>query len=259
MDNKIKVVNWNISYMGNHESKLDFLFSLLHDSYCVLLQEVKPHVYEYIKSKYQDNTILYSLNFRTPSKFDSDARKLGIMIILSKNISVKEMGVIERNVFPDRTLYATVDMGGKELKFLALHSITGCSYYKAKSVQYDSFAEFIDTYSPDIIGIDANEPRIDSYDIDKMIFFDNGKGAQTFFHEVKSKCLCDTFVKHKNIVDCEEGKPITVSHNVKRKGAVRYDFLFSNNDFAITSCEYLYNEAIQAGSDHAAIVAEFVI
>ena len=90
MNNKIQVVNWNISYMGNHESKLDFLFSLLHGNYCVLLQEVKPHVYEYIKSKYQDNTIIYSLNYRTPSKFDSDARKLGVMIILSKNFLVKE-------------------------------------------------------------------------------------------------------------------------------------------------------------------------
>lgn len=37
MDTKIQVVNWKISYMGNHESKLDFLFSLLHDDYCVLL------------------------------------------------------------------------------------------------------------------------------------------------------------------------------------------------------------------------------
>ena len=181
------------------------------------------------------------------------------MIILSKNISVKETGIIERNVFPDRTLYATVDMNGKELKILALHSITGCNYYMAKSVQYDSFAEFIDSYSPDIIGIDANEPQIDSYDIEKMKFFDNGKGAKIFFHEVKNKGLCDTFVKYKNIADCEEGKPITVSHNIKRKGAVRYDFLFSNNDFTITSCEYLYDKAIKAGSDHVAIVAEFII
>ena len=259
MDNKIQVVNWNISYMGNHESKLDFLFSVLRNNYCVLLQEVKPHVCEYIKSKFQDNTVIYSLDYRPPSKFDSDARKLGVMIILSKNISVKESGVIERNVFPDRTLYATVDIGGKELKLLALHSITGCSYYRAKSAQYDSFAEFIDTYSPDIIGIDANEPQIDSFDIEKMKFFDNGKGAQIFFHEVKSKDLCDSFVKHKKIAECEEGKPIAVSHNVKRKGVVRYDFLFSNNKFEISSCEYLYDEAINAGSDHAAIVAEFLI
>ena len=55
------------------------------------------------------------------------------------------------------------------------------------------------------------------------------------------------------------GKPITVSHNVKRKGAVRYDYLFSNHNFEIASCEYLYDEAVKVGSDHAAIVAEFAI
>ena len=259
MRNRIQVINWNISYMGNHERKLDFLFSLLHDNYCVLLQEVKPHVYEYIKSNYPDNTILYSLNYRKPSNFDSDARKLGVMIILSKNINVKEAGVIERNVFPDRTLYATVGINSAELRLLALHSITGCGYYKAKSVQYDSFTEFIDAHAPDIIGIDANEPQIDSYDINQMKFFDNGKGAETFFRHIKTKGLCDTFVKHKNIVYCVEGTPITISHNVKRKGPVRYDFLFSNNSFEITSCDYLYDEAVKAGSDHAIIVAEFEI
>lgn len=208
MNNKIQVVNWNISYMGNHESKLDFLFSLLHGNYCVLLQEVKPHVYEYIKSKYQDNTIIYSLNYRTPSKFDSDARKLGVMIILSKNISVKETGIIERNVFPDRTLYATVDMNGKELKILALHSITGCNYYMAKSVQYDSFAEFIDSYSPDIIGIDANEPQIDSYDIEKMKFFDNGKGAKIFFHEVKTKACVIRLLNTRTLQTVRKGSQL---------------------------------------------------
>ena len=259
MDNKIQVINWNISYMGEYESKLDFLFSLLHGNYCVLLQEVKPHVYEYIKSKYHDCTIFYSLNYRAPSRFDSDARRLGVMIILSKNISVKEVGVVERNLFPDRTLYATINIDDKELKLLALHSITGCSYYRAKSVQYDSFSEFIDVYSPDIIGIDANEPQMDSYDIKKMKFFDNGKGAQTFFYEVEAKGLCDTFVKCKNIAKCEEGKTITVSHNVRRKGGVRYDFLFSNNNLKIIGCEYLYDEAIIAGSDHALIMAEFAI
>lgn len=35
---------------------------------------------------------------------------------------------------------------------------------------------------PAHIGMDANEPKVDSYDLDKMIFYnENGGGAKTFF------------------------------------------------------------------------------
>lgn len=65
---------------------------------------------------------------------------------------------------------------------MGLHSITGCSYQSAKSIQYDMFTEFVDEYKPDIIGMDANEPNVDSCDIDKMTFYDrNGTGAKIFF------------------------------------------------------------------------------
>ena len=44
------------------------------------------------------------------------------------------------------------------------------------------FTEFVDEYKPDIIGMDANEPNVDSCDIDKMTFYDrNGTGAKIFF------------------------------------------------------------------------------
>lgn len=254
----MRVIDWNISYMGNYIPKLDFLFSYLENDYCVLLQEVKPNVYEYIKSKYsENNTFLYSLNYRKPGKFDSDARKLGVLIILSKEIQILESGVIERNLFPDRTMYATVKYNNKILKLLALHSITGCGYYKAKSIQFESLSEFVDIYSPDIIGIDANEPQKDSFDIEKMIFFDNGNGAKTFFNTIKQIGLIDTYVKFNNIQTKNDNQPITVSHHIKRRGNVRYDFLFSNNKFTIKSCKYKYEESIAAGSDHALIVADF--
>ncbi len=187
----MRFVDWNISYMGDHEKKFEFLFSHLQGTYCVLLQEVKPYVYEYVKQTYGNtNQILYSLDFRSPGKFDSNARKLGVMIILSPDITLEECGVIERNLFPDRTLYATLNIGEKTLKVLALHSITGCDYYKTKSAQFNCFAEFIDTYKPDIIGIDANEPAQDAVDVDNMVFFDNGSGAETFFKNSKIARTC---------------------------------------------------------------------
>lgn len=61
-------------------------------------------------------------------------------------------GIVERNILPERTLFATVKTSsGQEMRILGIHSITGCDYKKAKSLQYDCLAEFVSEYKPDII------------------------------------------------------------------------------------------------------------
>ncbi len=256
----MRIIDWNICCQGNISKKTEFLKSLLADNSCIFLQEVKPHSYDYIKETLgNDYNIIYSLNHRKPSKYDSDARKLGVAILLNRNTTIEDFGVINRSPFPDRTCFATINVNGKTLKLLALHSLTGCGYYKAKSVQYDSFAEFTNEYQPDIIGIDANEPQIDHYDINQMQFFDNGPGAKNFFSEISSIGLSDAYVKANNINEIVESKYLTKSHNVRRKGAVRYDFIFVRNTFKTLNTSYNYDDAIASGSDHAVIVCDIEI
>ncbi len=253
----MRFINWNISYAGDTESKFKYLQTVITKDTCVMLQEVKPHAYEYIKEQLQSEYhLFYSLNYRKPSKFDSDARKLGVLIIIHKSFQVEDSGVIERSPFPDRTMYIDFVHDNKNIKVLALHSLTGCGYYRTKSIQYDSFTEFIDNFQPDIIGIDANEPQIDHYDIKQMQFFDNGPGAKHFFDKIDEIGLVDSFVKHNNITVRENGVPLTKSHNIRRKGAVRYDFIFIKNRFEINSMNYYYEDAIKAGSDHALLVCD---
>lgn len=258
MDKTLQIIDWNISYMNDWEKKTEFLFSKLNNHYCVILQEVGPWVAQCIREKYsKENYFIYSLDYRKPSKYDSGARRLGVMLIFSKTIKVIESGIIERNLFPDRTAWATIMCNNKKIKILGLHSITGCSYQSAKSIQYDTFTEFVDEYKPDIIGMDANEPKVDSYDLDKMIFYnENGGGAKTFFKKVKESGMKDAYVVANDITTCEEGKCLMISHNVRRRGVVRYDFLFVDNNISITKCNYDYDGAIKAGSDHALVEAD---
>ena len=256
----MRVINWNVSYAGSIENKIKFLQTYLTTkNCCVILQEVKPHAYEYIKQLFIDDyKMFYSLDYRKPSKFDSDARKLGVLILVSNDIDIESAGIIERCPFPDRTVYATLRKLDKTVKVLALHSLTGCGYYKTKSVQYDSFAEFINEYRPDIIGIDANEPRIDHYDILKMSFFDNGLGAKNFFNEIIEIGLTDTYVRFYDTKDYVSGQPLTTSHYIRKKGAVRYDFLFTRKTYDVNYCLYNFDEAVASGSDHAIIVSELL-
>ena len=251
----MRIIDWNICYSGDTKEKIDYLKTLLTDDGVIIMQEVKPHAYEYIKKTLGEQyRAVYSLDYRKPGKFDSDARKLGVLILISSCYAVKDAGVIDRSPFPDRTAFATIEVDGREVKILALHSLTGCAYYRTKSVQYESVTEFVDNYCPDIVGIDANEPQFDHYDINKMKFFDNGPGAEIFFNEIIDLRLVDAYVKCNGVDSFVEGQPLIKSHNIHRKGAVRYDFLFINDDFNVNDCSYYYDEAVTAGSDHAVIV-----
>lgn len=54
------------------------------------------------------------------------------------------------------------------------------------------------------------------------------------------------YVHYNNITTFAEGEPLTRTHHIRRKGAVRYDFLFMNEDLPISSMQYCYEPAIAA-------------
>ena len=58
---------------------------------------------------------------------------------------------------------------------------------------------------------------------------------------------------------CFAPGPLSKSHNIRRKGAVRYDFLFVRDSYEIKSLVYNYDDAVASGSDHAIIVGEVTI
>lgn len=256
----MRIIDWNICYSGDIEKKIEYLKTFLTDESIVIMQEVRLYAYEYIKKMLQGKyNLVYSLDYRKPSKYDSEARRLGILIVVSNKFLIKESGVVERSLFPDRTAFASIEANGKIIKVLAAHSLTGCAYYRAKSIQFDSLSEFIDDYCPDIVGIDANEPRIDHYDVKQMDFYSNGYGAETFFNKMIDIGLVDSYVKHKGVCIYEQGSPLAKSYNVRTKGAVRYDFLFVRESYKINSCSYYYDDATKAGSDHAIIISDIEV
>ena len=98
------------------------------------------------------------------------------------------------------------------------------------------------------------------YDIDKMEFFDNqdhGKGAESFFKTLRETGLQDVYLVNYDIEKYIKGEPLTTSHRfaVNNKSK-RYDFIFINKDLVALQSDYLYDEAVRAGSDHAIICSE---
>lgn len=142
---------------------------------------------------------------------------------------------------------------------MGLHSNAGCDYRMAKSLQPLSFAEAVDEIRPDIIGIDANEPRIDGHSADEMTFFVQKKGdvgAPTFFRTMEACGLRDSLMRGTYARALVDGRCITCSHVINRgKARVRYDFVYLNESiFEDYHHSYDYDGAVAAGSDHAAVI-----
>ena len=260
----MKIIDWNISYDNDPDPKLAYLKSMVGGySFIAILQEVTPSQRDVLKDKFKN--FRYSLDYREPGKFDTRQRKLGIAIICSDDIKIKSADVLNRSLLPDRTLMVNVEYKESMLRVMGMHSITGIAHKQAKSIQFLSWAEAIDEYKPDIVAFDANEPAKDHYDIEQMEFFsqylrENGYGAKTFFKTLKDTGLNDAFTVNYDIGNYIEGEPLAVSHHIKRTDHDRrYDFVFIKSDMEVKDCEYKYDEAIKAGSDHALICTDLNI
>jgi hypothetical protein len=126
-------------------------------------------------------------------------------------------------------------------------------------IKFYSLAEAVNVHKPDIVMIDANEPKTDHPEIEKIEYFNNrdkGNGAKTFSQELYKHELIDSF----RSISRSQSIPLTVSHKVNKKFDRRYDFIFINHQkFRIINVEYLYEDSINAGSDHAMVICDVQI
>lgn len=258
----MKILSWNISWASQKDKILERLkVELDTTSTIVCLQEVTPSAHDFFLNELglQKYRFTYSLDFRYPGEFDSRSRKLGVLIITSPDIEITRQGVLQRVPYPDRTAYIQFKYCGAPYTLFSLHSVTGVNYKKGKSVQFDSFAEAIKEMRPDIVTFDANEPKVDHYDVAQMVFFDNGDkgaGAKRFFTALTENGLTDAYSLFYDKDSYKAGKPLTTSHILNTGEHRRYDFIFANEErLDLRGCLYRYDEAIAATADHAYVVA----
>jgi len=251
----MNIIEWNIGYGAQPEKIMEVLRENMNDTFIFMILEVIPNTYEQFLDMIGDTAhVEYSLNYRKPGKYDGKNRKLGVMIITSNDIDVLEVGVFNRTLYPDRTLYETIRIKGKELKIVALHSITGCSHLVSKSNNFRSFAEAVDEFKPDIVSMDANEPEIDHFEIKNMKFFEkNGNGARLFYETLDELGLKDSIIFNYDTNGYTKGKPLAVSHMINGKKPVRYDFIFVSNKLDVKDTCYDYEKAKHATADHAIV------
>lgn len=257
----MRLISWNIySFSKDSLSKVKAINRLIYNVNSIaVLQEVTPDIFEELSTSFGSKFhVIYSLDYRKPSTFDGKERFLGIAMIISKNYEIIRANVLRRTLFPDRTLMVVLKDRQKTIKVIGLHSITGSDYKKAKSVQFATFAESINKHKPDFVMIDANEPEVDHPDVNKIQYWNNnGKGTLKFFSTLTSIGIIDS-VRLLPILNQHQSIPLATSYidkksNIKR----RYDHIYVKSEsHKIKKVRYLYDEGVEAGSDHAIVLCD---
>jgi hypothetical protein len=254
------VIQWNISYNSNILKIASLLKLHIKRRTLVQLQEVTRGHFEFLILELNPTDSCFSLNYRTPGHYEGKNRKLGVATFVFHG-KIKRAELLERSLFPERALFCEMKFGNHSIKSLNFHSLTGVGYRHGKASNFASIADFLATNELDFFSCDANEPMIDSVDLSDVKFFDNGdKGncAALLFGLHRVHLLSDSWrsfnASEKNPADIPP-----ISYIINKKIKKRYDFIFAADHFTANNVRYLLHESQLATSDHALVIADFVL
>ena len=248
----LQLLQWNISYSCKIDKIVDFISSKIEGNTIVCLQEVLAMHKDRLIERLAPSDYAYSLDYRKPGLFDGKNRKMGVLTMLFGGV-IEEAKVLDRTVFPDRTLYTKMRIGDESISLFNFHSITGVSYKKAKGANFASIAEFLhERIDLDFLCCDANEPQVDSFDMNDVKFWKtNSKEASLIFGKEKVHHLKDPVQTDPLFFDT-----LPFSH-ITGKNKRRYDFIYRSDRWSTNRLDFYYDESIEATSDHAMVVGLF--
>ena len=250
---KINIIQWNISNSSQIQKISAYLETMIFGNAIVCLQEVLESSKEKVVNALRPSDYRFSLDMRYPGKFDGRNRKFGLLT-MSFGSNINDCKLIERSVFPERTLVTETDIEETKVKVLNFHSLTGVGYKQGKSSNFASIAEYLNDNELDFFCCDANEPKADSFDVNQLEFWNNGdkgKFPSLIFGKNRVHDLRDSL---HSVKDQFENLPVSYKTG---KTFRRYDMIFHSNNWEVESLEYKYNDSINATSDHALVLGEY--
>ena len=259
---KLNFASWNINYRNFTSKHLDFINST--DCDVIALQECKQSFFDDLKQKKLFSFGDFSLVLHPPPAEGGKSRNLGCAIF-SKH-KIKTSFVIQEVAFPERTLVTQCKFGESLIQFCSFHIPPGSSWGKIKPQTFKILAKWLKAQKNRmVLGIDANAPKSDKINIaenewwwkDEPVFL--GAKPEHHLEDVFRKFLNRTPEKLEEIQKLRPDGPLAVSYirgNKRKYTPSRYDFIYATKDIGVINVKYLYDEAIEAGSDHALVLAE---
>lgn len=255
----LRVVQWNIRINSNASAVAKRLQESVRLPTIVHLQEVSSASFRTLCELLNPSACAFSLDHRAPGQNEGQNRNMGVAT-LSFGGRLLSSQLVDRSVFPERTLVTEIEFTDARIVCLNFHSLTGVDYKKAKSSNFASIADFMQTETLDFLACDANEPKVDSLLGNEVKFFDNrdkGRCAAMIFGENSGHNLIDSYKSYlrKSGVGSDTS-PLATSHVVGGRHC-RYDHIYHALRWDVTTMTYDYESARKATSDHAIVVADF--
>jgi hypothetical protein len=265
---KLRVVQWNVSTMSRPKVIADFIGERIGEGLAIAcLDEVKRSSYDKLVDSLKPQSSCFSLDLRVPGKNEGKERGTGVAV-LGFGLPIVSFELMDRAVFPERTLFVLLGGPFGPIRVAAFHSLTGVGYRKAKASNFASIADYLQLHGAelDLLCFDANEPVQDSMDVDKIEFSSRDKGkvkrVALIMGRQKVHKLSDPYVEYlRSRGEVVTRDPLTVSYKTgtpkKKQVEKRYDYVMNSRRWRVSSCDYPYEESITASSDHSAVVADF--
>src|SRR5450756_2725440 len=265
----IRVIQWNVSTMSQPKAIAHFIEERVGDGPAITcLDEVKRSSYDKLVGSLNPQSSCLSLDLRLPGKNEGKERGTGVAV-LGFGLSIVSFELMERTVFPERTLFVLLGGSFGPIRVAAFHSLTGVGYRKAKASNFASIADYLQLHGAelDFLCFDANEPKHDSMDPDKLEFSllsDKGKVKKLalIMGSQKVHKLSDSYVAYlRSKREVVVRDPLAISYKTgtakKKQAEKRYDYIMNARRWRVTHCEYPYEESVAATADHSAVIADY--
>ncbi len=254
--------SWNVNNRNFRDAHSTLLKRV--DTDLLALQEVSASFYSALCESGLFDWSEFSLALRPCVTGEGRSRQLGCAVLGRAPFQAKSAQLLTQLNFPERAL--TVRVGSPiELGLCSFHIPPGVSWGKIKPQTIIAVAEWLKQQNGHtIFGIDANSPKTDHPLLAQNEWWWKDEpvllGASPL-HDLRD-CL-RLYLEHRpkelqQIADRRPRGPLAISHVRGKRGQItecRYDFIYVSPGIRVLDIQYLYEEALQAGSDHALVTS----
>ncbi|MGI8906629.1 MAG: endonuclease/exonuclease/phosphatase family protein [Candidatus Sumerlaeaceae bacterium] len=260
----MRFASWNVNNRSLRQSHVDFLQNLRLD--VLALQEVSLGFHGALVDSGLFAWGRTSLTLRPTEAGETAARKLGCSVFGSGGLRPDITTVLSGVAFPERTLMVNAQSAAGVVLLCSFHIPPGASWKEIKPQTMCAIADRLAKLpGTAIVGMDANAPKQDHPEHCDNVWWwpDEPKllGHEPGHH--LRDALRTYLARHPGeLEDIRQARPygpLALSHRRgvgKTRTDCRYDFILCTPDVEVAGVQYLYEESVAAGSDHALVVAE---
>ncbi len=264
MTRRLRFIQWNINGFSTLRGQGDLLASLPWD--VAALQEVTTGAWPQLRGLADDAEVAIG---RLPP-LAGDPPRYHAALLVRRPFALHDAAVLRDVPSPERTLVGTVTVEEVAITVASLAVPPGVSWGDAgKGRQAARYAAWLrDRTRPTVVGMDANSPKWDRWDLADTEFWNDREatlhGVQRA-HDLRDVWR-DYLDRHPDEAaslrrERPEG-PLTVSFvrgRGSRRTSCRYDLVYASPEIEVEEVTYRYDDAVEAGSDHGLVLAELIL